>query len=97
MDPISRMNSLITESFNSVKESQSEVLETLATTTRKVFKEITQTTPNWRQKLSEIANDATCANYVGHVVSNRHTPAELLQSQATDDFVQGKESECFLT
>ncbi|MFA0340916.1 hypothetical protein AB4552_02210 [Vibrio sp. 10N.222.54.C3] len=87
MDPISRMNSLITESFNSVKESQSEVLETLATTTRKVFKEITQTTPNWRQKLSEIGNDATCANYVGHVVSNKHTPAELLQSQATDDFV----------
>lgn len=45
MDPISRMNSLITESFNSVKASQSEVLETLASTTAKVFEEITHTTP----------------------------------------------------
>ena len=87
MDPISRMNSLITESFNSVKASQSEVLETLASTTAKVFEEITHTTPNWRQMLTEIANDATCTKYVGHVVSNRQTPVELLESQLTDTAV----------
>lgn len=87
MNPMSKVHSLLNQSFNAVSEQQIELLDQMSTLTTCALKEMAEVNENWRSILVEIAQDMSTANYVGHVLGANQEPLDLLVSPATDPMV----------